>query len=304
MNHQEEKHTEQPDRRLRVAVMAYDIIPGEVEENLHRCEKMLEELPQGIDVVVFPELFTTAFMRDTGRLIPCAEFRDGPTMRTVAAWADRYNCLVAGSYIAKECIGNGQHQYYNRGFMLRPGGLHTLYDKHHLFCLSPEAQLMTHGHRRRPVIEWRGWNVSILICYELRFPVWSRNVDMLTDIMLVPANWPMARGYAWQTLLKARAIENQCVVAGADRSGSDDYGDYDGCSIIADELGRQIAPPLASYPLGCPPPTAKASEIATPYGPILLAELSLAKLHHQRKWLPTVRDADTFTIHPRDPLAH
>ena len=93
-----------------------------------------------------------------------------------------------------------------------------------------------------PVIRYRGWNISLVICYDLRFPVWCRNVNNRYDMLIVPANWPSARGYAWRQLLIARAIENQAVIVGADRSGCDDYGDYEYMSYVFDPSGHEIAP--------------------------------------------------------------
>lgn len=293
---EEKTAVEVPDCQLNVAVLSLDIAVANPAENLRRVGQMLERLPNDTDVAVLPELFTTAFMRDTDTLLTCAEFRDGPTMRFLREQAQLHDLLLIGSYLAKEAVGEGKHEYFNRGFMVFPDGSHEFYDKHHLFCLSPEARLITHGRRRPPVREFRGWNISMLICYELRFPVWDRNVDMKADFVAVPANWPDARGYAWRQLLIARSIENQVVMAGADRSGSDDYGTYTNLSLITDELGRPIAPPITEHLVGCPPPTAPGSVIPSPYGPILTATLSLAKVHRLRYWLPTHRDADHFTI--------
>lgn len=313
----------QPDFPLKVAALSLNIAVGNPEENRRRTEEMLRCLPADTDVAVLPELFTTSFMRDAEALLPHAEFRDGPTFRFLAEQARSHNILLMGSYLAKESNSslsakelnsslikesnpsirsahNKELQYFNRGFMVFPDGTHEFYDKHHLFCLSPEARLITHGHKRPPVREFRGWNISMIICYELRFPVWARNVDMKADLVAVPANWPDARGYAWRQLLIARAIENQVVMIGADRSGADDYGTYTHLSLIADELGRQIAPPLSTPPEGCPPPSIHGEEIPTPYGSILTATLSLANLRRLRKFLPTVCDADLFTIHPKD----
>lgn len=285
------------DLLLNVAILSLDIATGNPEENRRRAGIMLSMLPDGTDVAVLPELFTTSFMRDTDAMLRCAEYRDGATVRFLSDQAKSRNILLAGTFLAKESVGDGQHQYFNRGFMLCPDGTEEFYNKHHLFCLSPEAQILTHGHKRPPVKHFRGWNISMIICYELRFPVWNRNVDMQTDVVLVPANWPDAREYAWRQLLIARSIENQVVMVGANRSGKDDYGEYSQSSIITDELGRQVVPKPAHPPVGCPPPTLHGSVIPTPYGPILTATLSMTKLRILRTWLPTHRDADLFSIH-------
>lgn len=281
---------------LTVAVLSLDIAYGDVDENLRRVALMMESLPPGTDIVVLPELFTTSFMSDTDRMLALAEDMEGKTVRFLAEKAAGRGVLMAGSFLCKEECQGEEPRYFNRGFMMLPDGRHTFYDKHHLFCLSQEARLLRHGAAHPPLVRFRGWNVTMLICYELRFPVWGRNVDMRADIMLVPANWPRTRGYAWRQLLIARAIENQLVVAGADRSGSDDYGDYDGLSVLVDELGRQIAPKPSSPPDGCPLPDNYGQVSDTPYGPVLSATFSLGKVKKLRQWLPTVRDADSFRI--------
>lgn len=280
--------------RLNVAVLPLDIALGNVAENLRRAGVMADALPAGTDIAVLPELFTTSFMKDTDRMLLLAEEADGPTMGFVAELASRKDMMVAGSFLCKERTTGGETVYFNRGFMVMPDGNRVFYDKHHLFCLSQEARLLRHGEGRPPVVRFRGWNVSMLICYELRFPVWGRNVDMRADLLLVPANWPRSRGYAWRQLLIARAIENQMAVAGCDRSGCDDYGDYDGLSLIVDELGRQVAPVPDVAPEGCPEPENMGSVIPTPYGQVLMAGLSLEQVKRLRQWLPTVRDADLF----------
>lgn len=285
-----------PDSPLTVAALSLDIAPGEVEVNLHNASEMLKVLPEGTDIAVLPELFTTSFMRDTDRMLTLSESDNGNTMNCVSRWARHYNMMIAGSFLAHEIMPDGERRYYNRGFIALPDGQRFFYDKHHLFCMSAEAEIITRGDRPRPIVAFRGWNVSMNICYELRFPVWSRNVSAQTDIVLIPANWPTARGYAWRHLLIARAIENQCVVVGCDCSGTDDYGEYDNMSLIVDEIGRQIAPAPAEAPQGCPPATNYGKVIPTATGDILVATFSLEAIRKLRKWLPVHRDADEFNI--------
>jgi len=285
-------HSENTDSLLTVAVLSLDIMPGNIEENLLRVRVMLDSLPEGVDIAVLPELFTTSFMKDTDSMLRMAETNDGLTMRAIREWAAGHNLMIAGTYLAAD-----GGRFFNRGFMALPDGRTVFYDKHHLFCLSKEAELLTHGDKRPPVVNFRGWNVSMCICYELRFPVWSRNIGMKNDIVLVPANWPAGRGYAWRHLLIARAIENQVVMAGADCSGNDDYGNYDGLAMMVDELGRQVAPPLMSPPDGCPPPCSTGtSVIPTQFGPVLTATFSLNNIRRLRDRLPAGRDADNFIL--------
>jgi predicted amidohydrolase len=276
---------------MTVAILSLDIALGDVEENLRRAELMVKALPEGVDVAVLPELFTTSFMKDTDALLAAAEQDDGPTMQTIKRLASERNLMLAGSYIARNPMG-----YVNRGFMVMPDGRQVFYDKHHLFCLSPESRLLTAGAERCPIVEFRGWNITMNICYDLRFPVWFRNVDMQADMVLLPANWPTARRYAWQHLLVARSIENQVVMVGANRSGVDAFGCYDDMSMMTDELGRQIAPPLKQQPEGVHPTDNVGWELRTEFGNILLASFSLEQLRNFRKQLPVYSDADKFTF--------
>jgi predicted amidohydrolase len=282
---------QQEDCRLTVAVLSLNIALGDVSENLRRAAAMVDALPRGVDVAVLPELFTTSFMKDTDALLALAEPTDGPTMQLISSLARERNMMIAGSYIARD--GNS---YVNRGFMAMPDGATHFYDKHHLFCLSPEAKLLKAGEARPPIVAFRGWNITMNICYELRFPVWERVVSNEADMVLLPANWPTARSYAWRHLLIARSIENQVVMVGADRSGIDDFGHYDGMSLMTDEYGRQIAPPPAEQPEGVHPTDNLGQELPTAYGNILLATFSLNQLRNFRKQLPVVRDADRFAL--------
>lgn len=282
---------------IRVAALSLDIEPGNVVANLAKTGEMLAQLPADTDVAVLPELFTTAFMIDTDALKRCAEPSDGITVKTLKQWSAKYDLMLSGSFICREPRAEGREAYFNRGFMVFPSGDVLFYDKHHLFCLSAESRVFTHGRKRPPVVQFRGWNISMNICYELRFPVWCRNVENRTDMVLVPANWPQSRGFAWRHLLQARAIENQVVMVGADCSGTDEFGRYDGLTAIVDELGRIVSPPQAVLPEMVKPPTAKGRVIDTSHGPIAWAEMSLATLKKLRRYLPTVCDADSFVIH-------
>lgn len=259
---------------LRVAAVALNVVWGDVWANLMAAEEELEKLEAGTDVVVFPELFTTGFIADEAVMADAAEGLDGETMTAVRRWAQKHNALIAGSFLYSPSKG----EYLNRGFMVQPDGAVAYYDKHHLFSLSLESRVFTPGEELPPVVAFHGWNVSMVICYDLRFPVWCRNVDHRYDLMLIPANWPQSRGYAWQHLLIARTIENQAPIVGANRSGTDNFGCYDGLEFIFDALGQ---PPASLHTSGL----------------ISYAELNLADVHRYRRHLPVGPDADPFTIH-------
>ena len=259
-------------KELKIAALSLDIKCGEPEDNIARAKDMIEHLPNDTDIAVLPELFTTAFIADRERMAELAETNDGPAMTVLRRLSADKDCLISGSFAAKE---NGN--LYNRGFIILPDGSTQFYDKRHLFSVSAEAQVFTGGKAVMPVVEFRGWNISMIICYDLRFPVWSRNIKHRYDMLLVPANWPISRGYAWTHLLIARAIENQAVVVGADRGGRDDFGEYDGLSQIFDGLGM---------PVGSPSDDRRVIE----------ATVSPEDLKTARRRLPAHFDADDFVI--------
>ncbi len=258
---------------LRIAAVPLDIAWADPARNLQRMRNAVDDLPAGTDLVVFPELFTTGFINDGALLQTLAEPNSGPTMQAVAALARERNIAIAGSFLAR----TGQH-YYNRGFIVEPSGDETFYDKRHLFCISSEAAVYRPGTDAMPIVRFRGWNLSMIVCYDLRFPAWCRNRNNAYDILLVPANWARARSYAWEHLLIARAIENQAIVVGANRSGNDDYGNYDGLTYIYDVNGM---------PAGRP---------AAPGSKIVVADVSHDSIATARRRLPVCQDADCFNI--------
>ena len=272
---------ETADITLKVAAVPFDTLWADVSKNIDSASATLDRIEPGTDIVVFPELFTTGFIVDPQLLDEIAEPCDGRTMRWAAAMARKYNFAIAGSFLARH---NGE--YLNTAFFIEPSGKATFYDKRHLFCLSPEARLYGQGHNEMPVVSFRGWNVAMIICYDLRFPVWCRNDSQRYDIMLVPANWTTARGFAWHHLLVARAIENQTPWVGADRSGSDDYGDYNGLAEIVDAMGKTVAKPSDDNPAAT-----------------LYAVFSKNQLERYRGKLPVGADADSFSIIPKSPLS-
>ncbi len=256
---------------LTVGVVSLDIVFADKRANINRVKSVLEEWGSRVDVLVLPELFSSAFVSDPESLASIAEDDNGETIRSLRALAASYNVLLAGSYIAS--IGGA---YYNRGFMLSPDGEACFYNKRHLFGLSEESLLFKAGDELPPVMKFRGWNVAMIVCYDLRFPVWCRRHDdhCQYDLMLVVANWPQSRQYAWHHLLIARAIENQSYVVGDNRSGNDRYGEYDGMSVVYD---------MGGYPVG----EAVSDEM-------YVASLSLSRLQQSRERWPIARDADNF----------
>lgn len=262
--------------KLRVAAIALDIAWCNPDENIAVVGRAMELLEPDTDLVVLPELFSTGYIGDETALAEVAQSNGGSTIATLKTLAERYNVAIAGSFAAR----TGNH-FFNRGFFIEPSGDETFYDKRHLFSLSSESKVYTRGDNRMPIIRYRGWSITMMVCYDLRFPVWSRNRANAYDLLLVPANWPHARAYAWEHLLIARAIENQACVVGANRSGVDDYGVYDDGTYIFDAMGNQVGARLA-----------RRSAPA----PIYTAELSLAQVKEARRRLPAADDADDFNF--------
>lgn len=257
---------------LNVAIISLDIAWADRDENLLNTEKLLRKLRQGTDLVVLPELFSTGFVQDHSVFPTLAETLSGPTLTAVSRWSRIFNLAIAGGLLFKH--GN---KIFNRGFLIDPSGEEYYYDKRHLFSLSAESEVFTQGEEEPFVARYRGWNLSLIVCYDLRFPVWCRNKSHRYDAMLVPANWANSRQYAWSHLLIARAIENQAYYVGANRGGSDDLGKYGGSAMIVDGLGKPI------------------SEVDEKTG-IIYATLNKDILEEQRRKFPAGRDADDFAL--------
>jgi omega-amidase len=195
--------------------------------------QQLAGLTSPTDLIVLPEMFTTGFsMEAAGQ----AETMDGPTVAWLRELAAAHNAVVTGSIIMQE-----DGKYYNRLLWVRPDGSLSTYDKRHLFTLAGEQHTYTPGQGRL-VEEWRGWRICPLVCYDLRFPVWSRNQPVEPyDLVFYVANWPAVRRTAWMTLLRARAIENVACALGVNRIGQDALGhDYSGDSALLDAKGNYL----------------------------------------------------------------
>ncbi|MDE7442679.1 MAG: nitrilase family protein, partial [Muribaculaceae bacterium] len=220
---------------VNIAVIPLDIALADKNKNLDAVTTIVRSLRSDVDVVVLPELFSTGFISDAALTSELAESNSGNTIATLTRLAAECNLAICGSFLA--CTA-GSH--YNRGFFIEPSGETTWYDKHHLFSLSCETKLLDRGEVVPPLVRFRGWTFSFIVCYDLRFPAWCRNVNQRYDIMLVPANWPVSRRYAWEHLLIGRAIENQAYYIGADRGGTDDYGCYDDMTMAFDYMGMPV----------------------------------------------------------------
>lgn len=255
---------------LRVTVLPLDIQPADKAINLKSVADAFAKLPAGTDLVVLPELFSTGYCDDEAKLRELSERNTQETVDFIKQLSSRYSVAIAGSFLAST-----PPYIYNRGFIIEPNGDETFYDKHHLFSISREAMNFAPGTNTKPIVRFRGWNIALVVCYDLRFPAWCRVHDNDYDLLVVVANWPSVRAYAWEHLLIARAIENQCYVVGANRSGSDDFGDYDGLCRIYDSRGYIM-------------------DNLSEKGPFVVADLSREKQESYRRGFPVSNDADDF----------
>jgi predicted amidohydrolase len=210
---------------LRVCIVQFDIAWEDKTKNLETCYRLLSPLKGKVDLAVLPETFTTGFSMNALHL---AESNEENTIQTVRTWAKEWDMAIAGSFLAKDADG----KFFNRGFLITPEGETYFSDKRHLF--REEGKLLTPG-KSYVIIPYKGWNIRLIVCYDLRFPVWIRNKANEYDLLLCVANWPKARAHVWNTLLRARAIENLCYVCGVNRMGTDGEGiSHQGESIALD----------------------------------------------------------------------
>ena len=277
--------------KIKIAHLPLDIAWCDCEENLLAVADKLPSIHPDTDILVLPELFSTGFIQDESLLKNVAHTSAQMTMAAVHLWSKRFNMAIAGSFLTD--VGS---KYYNRGFFIEPSGEETFYDKRHLFSLSAESSIFSPGEQLPPVVRFRGWNISLVVCYDLRFPVWCRNRGQRYDVLLVPANWASSRGYAWKQLLIARAIENQAVVVGANRSGHDDYGDYEGESFIFDPFGKLLAPVTEKSTDGVGAASEDSATAGKAGSPFIYAEYTREDLQRVRDYLPVGKDADDFSL--------
>ena len=254
---------------MKTAIVQHVIRWDELEWNLQHLTSLLDQQP-GADLYVLSETFATGFLAEGSS--SQAGVQSGRILNWMREQAHRLNAAIAGSVVTTD--DNGLLR--NRLFFVRPDGSDDHYDKRHLFSFAGESEEYVAGESR-VVTEWRGIRLLLQVCYDLRFPVFSRNKGDYDAIIYV-ANWPISRREVWQTLLKARAIENQCYVIGVNRVGSDQNCNYMGDSMVVDAYGRVIA--------SC---SEGMEEVA-------VAELDLEALQHFRQKFPVLNDADVFQV--------
>lgn len=257
-----------PAQDLHLTLLQKNLVWEDKASNLKQFNSDIQSLSTKTDLIVLPEMFTTGFTMNAAEL---AEPMDGPTMEYLHQWSADTGAVVTGSFISSV-----ENQYFNRLVWMHPDGHYQTYDKRHLFTLADEHHTYTAGTEKL-LVEIKGWKVCPLICYDLRFPVWSRNSERY-DLLIYIANFPAKRAAAWKNLLLARAIENQVYTIGVNRVGTDGKGFYySGDSSLIDFEGHLLY---------------QTSHIED----IFSARLSQANQEDFRKRFAFLNDQDVFTV--------
>ncbi len=269
-------------QNLRITLIQTTLHWVDITANLDMLTHKVTGITEATDLIILPETFSTGFSMDPEKYAEeVSESKAIAWMRTVAK---QKNCVITGSLMLKE---NGK--FFNRLIWMQPDGKFQHYNKRHLFTLSHEDEAFTSGHEKLTV-ELKGWKIRPLICYDLRFPVWSKNLpdedgNPDYDLLLYVANWPDKRAYAWKHLLIARAIENQAYVAGLNRVGNDGNDNYySGDSMVLGPLGQVLYHKIQEED-------------------VFTVELEYQQLEGLRKTFPFLKDADTFTLNKKQKIS-
>ena len=255
-------------RNLKISTIQAPIIWENPTANHKAFGKKIKALTGQTDLILLPEMFTTGFSMKPNKI---AEDSNGPTLKWMKRMAHSAKAAIAGSIIFEE-----KGKYYNRLIFMRPNGKFDTYDKRHLFSFGKEDKHYTAGTERL-IVNWKAWKICPMICYDLRFPAWSRNNDAY-DLLLYVANWPALRMYPWNILLRARAIENMAYVAGVNRIGVDGSKlSYSGESGVFGPLGQRLY---------------QSSEVEQ----FVTTELSAENLQNARKKFNFLADQDSYQI--------
>lgn len=255
---------------LRVGAVQCAIHWNNVSANLELIETHVKALSSSVDLVVFPETITTGFSSEAAHL---ADTERGTVYEHLLSLAQRYGVALAGSYLSQ--VGD---KVQNLFFLIEPDGRVQLQAKRHLFAPGGEKDFVSPATERQ-IFSFKGWRILPVICYDLRFPVWCRNVDNSYDILIAVANWPRARREVFRTLLRARAMENLAYVIGVNRTGEDPQGLlYIGDSVILNARGQVLA------------------EASSEGAEVLSAEIDYEPLSDLRRKFPVWADADAFAL--------
>lgn len=223
---------------LKIALFPQQIAWGNKAYNIDTLLALMQRVHPETDLLVLPETFSTGFPagHDKETIRPMAERNTGKTMETIKAISRASGMAIAGSFIA-----DSGGLLFNRAFFIEPNGEESFADKRHLFSMAGEDKIFRAGTERLAV-RFRGWNIAMIVCYDIRFPIWCRNRGLEYDLLIGVANWPKARAAAWELLLQARAVENLAYVAGVNCTGTDDHGyEYGGETHLYDFKGKDIS---------------------------------------------------------------
>ena len=261
---------------IHITIVQTDIVWEDETANLKALDGFLSKLPGQADIVVLPEMFTTGFSMNAS-MIATQWNNENIELLWMKKKAFEHNAAFTGSIAVKE----GGH-YFNRLLWVEPDGNFCYYDKRHTFSFAGEDKVYTRGEKKL-IVNWRGWKVCPLICYDLRFPVWSRNTSdngqCDYDLLIYVANWPAVRRIPWQQLLVSRGIENLAYVAACNRIGTDGNSHlYSGDSGVINFLGESITTPAENV---------KA---------MLSCSCSYSDLQNFRTKFPALNDADSFFL--------
>lgn len=253
---------------MKIALIQTSLAWENPTENRSHLSQKINGFLEEVDLIVLPEMFSSGFTMNPKAV---AETMQGETIAWLQHLAKAKNCAITGSLVISE---NGK--YYNRLVFVYPNGDIKTYDKRHLFTLAGEDKVYTAGTDKL-IIEYKGYKICPLVCYDLRFPVFSRNVENY-DVLLYVANWPKPRVNAWDILLKSRAVENMCYTIGVNRTGTDNNNhEYVGHSQVADFLGNYLLQPQESEG-------------------VFIVKLDKEKLLETRKTLAFLDDRDSFDM--------
>jgi len=223
---------------MKIALLQFDTLWEDKAANLEKVTKLIKSLPDDVDLVVLPEMFTTGFSMNP-QLI--AEEENSNTLQIIQMLAEKHHLAIVGSWATKE-----NKSYYNRLYFVFPDTTYQTYNKRHLFTLAGEEKIYESGTDKL-IVHYKGWNICPLVCYDLRFPVYSRIVNENYDLLVYIASWPDRRIDAWDALLKARAIENMSYVVAVNRCGTEPNGvEYSGHSQALDYMGSYLQPPMTN----------------------------------------------------------
>ncbi len=261
-----------PDNNLTVSLIQYSPTRENTDYNLSRLSELIQPLIGKTDLIALPEMFSTGFSMNV-------EYTDNANNHISAlAWMRQQATLTGAVVTGSIAVSIDEHRY-NRFYWTEPNGSGGHYDKHHLFGMSDEPKYFTAGMEQKR-FHCAGWEIKPVICYELRFPAWCRNsADNPYDLLLCPASWPSVRSDAWLTLLKARALENQCYVVGINRVGMDENGlPHKGDSVVFGPKGETVV------------------KLRDDTEEAVSVSLSLSELHHFRRKFPVLDDMDRFSF--------